>query len=320
VIPVVGVAWLESVLGVLQFGVTRAGGGETSGVSGTYVNRNHFAGLLEMAFPLATLGAVALWRKSTEQHEGSARLVLAAIALLGAGGCLLLGIGFSLSRMGFVATLGAMVLTTGILLIDRTPNSVGRPGWRWFAAVALPVFLLACLPTSELLDRFGALTVGSRISSDARLGIWNDTFPLIAAYKWVGCGLGAYEFAFYRFNAHSPMDTGDLAHNDYLQIVAELGLVGAALAAALALRIAWRVLSVMLWMPASRNWELAVGILGALFAIGLHSLAERHRRQPGFTRALTSSADQIRSPKGDCSFSKAPEAIQAILKSFAYAK
>ena len=273
-IPVVAVAWLESALGLLQLGAMRVAGGETSVVTGTYVNRDHFAGLLEMAFPLAALGAVALWRKS-KAHSGSfAWPVLAAVALLGVGGCLLLGIGFSLSRMGFLATLAATVLTTGILLVPRTHRFSGRAGWRWFAGVALLVFLLACLPSSELLGRFGEMTAGKRISSDARVGIWSDTLPMVAAYKWVGCGLGAYQYAFYRFNVHSPMDTVDFAHNDYLQMVAELGSIGAALVAALALWIAWRVLSVVLWMPASPNWELAVGILGALFAIGLHGLTD----------------------------------------------
>jgi O-antigen ligase len=230
--------------------------------------------LLEMAFPLAVLGAVALWRKSRARPFRSVRPALAAIGFLSVGGCLLMGIGFSLSRMAFIATLGATVLIAGMLLASRTSRSVERSRWRWVAAAALPVFLFAFLPTRQLLDRFGALAGGNSVATDPRARIWSDTLPLIAAHKWVGCGLGAYEYAFYCFNTRSPMDTIDFAHNDYLQIAAELGLIGAALAAALALWIVWRLLSVVLRMRASQNWELAVGILGALFAIGVHSLAD----------------------------------------------
>lgn len=273
-IPVVVVAWLETVLGMLQFRAMRSGGGATSVVTGTYVNRDHFAGLLEMAFPLAALGAVALWRKSEAQRVRSARPALAAIGSLSVGACLLTGIGFSLSRMGFIATLGAAALIMGALLASGARHSDRGSGWRWLAAAALPVLLMVCLPTKELLDRFGEMRAASRISSDPRMAIWSDTLPLIAAYKWVGCGLGAFEYAFYRFNIHSPMDTVAFAHNDYLQITAELGFIGAMMAAALAIWIARRVVWVVLRMPASRNWELAVGILGALFAIGLHSLAD----------------------------------------------
>jgi O-antigen ligase len=273
VIPVIAVAWLESVLGLLQFRAMRAGG-ETNAVTGTYVNRDHFAGLLEMAFPLAVLGAVALWRKSRTGSGRSVRPALAAIGSLGVAGSLLMGICFSLSRMGFIATLGATVVITGTLLVSRPRPSVGGSRWRWLAAAALPVCLFAFLPTGALLDRFGALTTGNPVASDPRMEIWGDTLPLIAAYKWVGCGLGAYEYAFYRFNASSPMDTIDFAHNDYLQIAAELGFIGAALASALALCIVWRLMSMVLWMRANQNWELAVGILGALFAIGVHSLAD----------------------------------------------
>ncbi len=274
VAPVVAVGWLESILGLVQFRAMQAGGGETSVVTGTYVNRDHFAGLLEMAFPLAVLWAVALWRRSRVQGANSARLALAVVGLLCVGGCLLAGIGSSLSRMGFVATLIATTVIAGTLLGSRTRSSAGRSSWRWLAAVALPVFLIACLPTKELLDRFGEMSGEEPTASDGRMGIWNDTLHLIATYKWVGCGLGAYEYAFYRFNTKSPMETVDFAHNDYLQIVAELGWIGAALAAALAVWIVWRVLSVVLWMRASSNWELAVGLLGALLALGVHSLAD----------------------------------------------
>jgi len=286
VIPVVVVAWFESVLGLLQFRAMLAGNSETSGASGTYVNRDHFAGLLEMAFPLAVLWAIALWRKSKVQGGSSAKMGLVAIGLLGVGACMLTGIGFSLSRMGFIATLGATVLISVTLLVSRKSQAVRRSGWRWMAAVALPVFLLACLPTKGLLDRFAEMTERNQVASDARTGIWGDTLHLIAAYKWVGCGLGAYEYAFYRFNTSSPMDTIDFAHNDYLQIAAELGWIGAVLAAALAVSIVRRVLTVVLRMRASSNWELAVGILGALFAIALHSLADFNLYIPANALAL----------------------------------
>lgn len=273
-IPVVSVAWLESVLAFLQFRAIRTGAAETNMVSGTYVNRDHLAGLLEMAFPLAVLWAVALWRKSKAQAGGSAKSALAAVGLLGVGACLLTGIVFSLSRMGFLAALGAAILILVTLLLSRPRQAVRGSGWQWLAAMALPVFLLVCLPTRELLVRFGEIREANQAASETRAGIWGDSLHLIAAYKWAGCGLGAYEYAFYRFNANSPMDTVDFAHNDYLQVAAELGWIGAALAATLALWIVWRVLLVVLWMRGSPNWELAVGILGALFAISLHSLAD----------------------------------------------
>src|ERR1039457_4046230 len=57
--PVLVLAWLEAVLGLVQFFFMRMAGPDAASVSGTYVNRDHFAGLLEMAFPLAVMGALS---------------------------------------------------------------------------------------------------------------------------------------------------------------------------------------------------------------------------------------------------------------------
>ena len=188
------------------------------------------------------------------------------------GVCVLMGIVFSLSRMGFISTLGATSLTTFILLGSQTRRLPGVGlGWRWLTSVALLGCLLVFLPTRGLIDRLAKLTTRAE---EERSEIWRDSLHLIAAYKWTGAGLGAYEYGLYRFKVTSPMETVDFAHNDYLQITAELGFVGAALAAALALWILWRLVSVVLWTRGSRNWELAVGLLGALLAIALHSLVD----------------------------------------------
>src|ERR1035438_9438266 len=61
------------------------------------------------------------------------------------------------------------------------------------------------------------------ISSDMRTGMWRDTLGLIKAFPLFGCGLGAYQSCFPRYQTVAPMYTIDFAHNDYLQYLAELG-------------------------------------------------------------------------------------------------
>jgi O-antigen ligase len=274
VTPVIAVAWLESMLGLAQFYMLHA---RDSGirVTGTYINPNHFVGLLEISFPLAILWAVSVWRKGIARRAVSAGPASATIGLLAVAACLLMGVVFSLSRMGFISTVGATILTIFILLGSsaRRPSGVVI-GRRWLTSVAVLGCLLIFLPTKGLVGRLAGLTATETLSIDARSGIWSDTLGMIGAYRWTGSGLGTYEYAFYRFKKILPMDTVEFAHNDYLQIAAELGFIGAALAGALGVWIAWRLLSVVLWMRGSGNWELAVGLLGALFAIALHSLVD----------------------------------------------
>jgi O-antigen ligase len=176
--------------------------------------------------------------------------------------------------MGFASTLAAAGLAGGILLISRGPRvTVRRLAWGWAAAVVLPVCLFVALPTRELLDRYRDLVRFDRISRDARVEIWRDSLAMVASYKWGGCGLGAFEYGFYRFNSRTPMDTVDFAHNDYLQILAELGIVGMVLALTLGLSIVWSLVS-LVRAPTGEDWALGVGLLGAFFAIALHSFTD----------------------------------------------
>jgi len=53
--------------------------GSANGSNGTYVNRDHFSGLLELAFPLALLWAVWIWKKGTTRLHQPAAPALAPL-------------------------------------------------------------------------------------------------------------------------------------------------------------------------------------------------------------------------------------------------
>jgi O-antigen ligase len=80
--------------------------------------------------------------------------------------------------------------------------------------------------------------------------------------------MGGYETAFLRFKNVAPMNTVDYAHNDYLQYLAELGLVGFLLA----LGVLGRCLY---WMSRGLGRSrLVAGAFGAVAAMGAHSLVD----------------------------------------------
>jgi O-antigen ligase len=263
--PVIALAWLEALLGLVQFFLMRMAGGAAASVSGTYSSYDHFAGLLEMAFPLAVMGAL-----HSRDPLGRIPAAVRTAAMLAAAACLLMGIILSLSRMGVLATLAAFA---GVLaaLAFSLPH---RRRWVWLIPAAVPLLILVSLSTRELLLRFADLTATPDISKDARVEAWSDTLHVIAAYPWTGCGLGAYERGMYRFKNAVPTRTLDYAHNDYLQMAAELGIPGILLLAALAVWVLSRTLRVVIFMRGSPNWALACGLLGALLAIAVHSLAD----------------------------------------------
>jgi O-antigen ligase len=226
-----------------------------------------------MVFPLALLAAfVALRRgKATKPARPVSRALL-VVGFLGIAACLLLAVLTSLSRMGFLAILSAILLTAVILLGRKSRDT--RHKWRWVIPAFAVLFLLVLLPTQELLDRFAETTVTGQVTEATRINIWNDTFHMIGAYKWAGSGLGAYEHGLLRFKTVAPLNTVDFAHNDYLQITAELGFIGAILAGVLVMIVIWRLLSVVRCCRGTENWELAVGLLVALLTMGLHGLVD----------------------------------------------
>lgn len=283
ILPVVAVAFPESILGMLQFYWMRAMHGDSGPATGTYVYHNHFSGLLEMAFPLALLWAVWVWRHGSDRRrEAGLGTALKTAGLLGIAGCLLGGITASLSRMGLVSLIAAMITTSLVILGVRPRRSqTARSRWLW----AIPAFLVAvvllllCLP-KEFVARFGQIATEPTLTIDARTNIWRDTLSEVAASPWTGVGLGAYEHGLYRFKTAAPTNAVDFAHNDYLQILAELGIPGAALAAALGLWILFSCSSVVLSVRRRLNWEFAAGLLIGLVTLGFHSLADFNLYSP----------------------------------------
>jgi len=149
-----------------------------------------------------------------------------------------------------------------------------RRAWRWAVPLALPLAILILLPTRELILRFADMASTREVSQADRVKIWRDTLRVMGAYKWTGCGLGAFEHGMFRYQTAAPVNTVDFAHNDFLQILAELGIPGGLLVLALAGWIAARVLAVVLWRRSTRNWELAIGLLASFVTVGVHSLAD----------------------------------------------
>lgn len=124
------------------------------------------------------------------------------------------------------------------------------------------------LPTDEWIGRYASIAQTEDISGDTRAQIWRDTVPMIREHLITGVGMGGYETAFLRFKNVAPTNTVDYAHNDYLQYLAELGLVGFALALAVLGRCLY-------WMARGlERSRLVAGACGAVAAMGAHSLVD----------------------------------------------
>ena len=112
VLPLLIIAAFEALLGIIQFSLGSSG----TVARGTYVNRNHFAGLLELILPFAAAWPLAYVRKYTMREGISATEALKISGMWTLAAAFLVATIFSQSRMGFLATLFSLFVV-GVLAV-----------------------------------------------------------------------------------------------------------------------------------------------------------------------------------------------------------
>jgi O-antigen ligase len=196
-------------------------------------------------------------------RSGNAAFVLLALACLAA----------TASRGGQLSfLLGLSVL--GLLLVRHD-----RSAWKTIAASVLVfVALLAAIaPFQQMgssLSRFTSMDSDS--STSDRLEMLKSTWRMVEDGPWYGSGLGTYKVRYLMYRSPDEVSTtGDLAHNDYLQMLAEGGPILAGLLALLALSIGFAALR--LWRSArtttadSPQFIESAGLVAALSCLFGHA-------------------------------------------------
>jgi O-antigen ligase len=155
-------------------------------------------------------------------------------------------------------------------------------------AVLRPLALVALVAASILAGIFwvGAdLSVAERLAQQGtenpagRYGIWGDTLKLIASNPITGVGLGAYQTAFTAFSSGDGSLIIEYAHNDYLQVLSDAGIVGGALAIWF-LVVLGRSFVKAIRTEDARMRATALGCGGGIFALLVHSLFDFNLQIP----------------------------------------
>jgi len=246
------------------------------GTFGPFVNRNHFAGFMVMGVGLA--GGMLIGRSVRRELlavYGSVLLLLSA------------GVLVSASRGGVLA-LGAEILFLALVALPIALAGGRRsPGWRPLVLRALGALLIGggaivgslFLVGSEGLVRNLSQTAGEidgQLPLDERYSrrdIWLATSRIVADHPWFGVGLGAFPFAYTRYDQSSGAQRVEQTHNDYLQILVDTGIVGGLLT----------VVFVILFFVSAfrsarthhrRRRSIVLGALSGCFAIAIHSFVD----------------------------------------------
>lgn len=230
--------FLESIYG-------RLGPHEGESPFGPFLNRNHFAGWMLMALPLSMgyLGALASSATRTMKPGWRNRVLWCASRdanrlLVVAFGIFLMALSLLLttSRSG-VVSFGISLLLSASFFLARRSSGLHR--------TIVAGLLVGCIATASswadldaIVARFDAVP-GSGLNG--RLGLWQDARRVIQDFPLVGSGLNTYGAAMQRYQRFDLRNHYAEAHNDYLQLAAEGGLLLGAPALLLVLLFAWNV-------------------------------------------------------------------------------
>jgi O-antigen ligase len=195
---------------------------------GPFVNPNHFAGWMAMALPV-TLGLICS-RISRAMRRGvrgwrdvvrwlSSPSASGLILLMMAAATMGLSLVLSLSRSGILCFLLAVLLTTRAVVKRQR-------GFRRLAAAGYLATMAVCV----LLWVGPATLAGEFSTSDwtqvqGRIGAWRDAVGVGRAFPLTGTGLNTYGYAMRVYQRHDMAAHYTAAHNDYLQLAAEGGLL-----------------------------------------------------------------------------------------------
>jgi O-antigen ligase len=269
VVPLLIIGFIEAVFGIIQV----SAGWPNSQGTGTYTNRDHFSGMLEMLLPQAVMLGWVILRKRRDQLERSIWPAIYVCVVWATAALFLVSIVYSLSRMGFFVALCSLFLTGALSFGPRLPS-------RNFRTIALTLLALGALalfiflPPDQLLARFAELSASEKISADARIDFWKETILLIDEFRWFGCGLGGFESSFLKYQEIMNAYRVEMAHNDFLQYLAELGLVGFSILMAAVVGILIPVVKGIVQVDDENRRLLLVACAGSFAAIGIHSFVD----------------------------------------------
>ncbi len=255
----------------------------TEEATGTYINHNHFAGLLELVIPFAAM-MVFYNLQSRPGHGGGERrggrpgrtgldpriIFYAFIMIL-----LLVGVVFSRSRMGIFSVVTSLMLMGLLGLLGE-----GRRAW-----MVITLLVIACSMTyavwiglDPIVKRFESITPSG--SPWSRSSIWKQADGILKDYPAVGTGLGTFPVAFRRYQTSLLELQVDHAHNDYLEVATDTGIAGAVL---LFVPILWLLVKMIFAYAGARNpyrRSVLLACIGSITALLIHTTMDFNLQIP----------------------------------------
>ena len=313
-VAVMAAGALESLYGMFEFFsghrhiLNVAAENLISSATGTFVNRNYFAGYLLMVIPLSMgflfsrevtrTGRYRGWRHGLSSLDGKTLLIGFGVIVM------ILGLLFSASRMGILSLLLSFTL---IILFFRSSRKGGRFSRGSILILGLAILWAAWIGLDAVISRFFTASEDFK----GRWMFWVNTFQIYKDFPIFGSGLGTFFQVFPMYRSSHIVGLVTHAENDFLQLLSEVGALGMSPVVILFFFLLWKVFSgVRALTDGEPARYIALGGLVGILALMFHSLVERNIQVPAnaflytFVFALVLRVAQIsqakpRTPKLD---------------------
>lgn len=250
-------------------------------VSGTFVNRDHFSGYLEMIIPLAIGLVIARidlfslpglkWREKvlrlSEKSLSINLLVTFSIIIMS------VAIIFSKSRSGVFILILTFILLFELIIIFYKRVEDKKKGTKIFLTVIflLVIFVSLYMGIESTLERFSL----NKLLREQRPVFWANTLKLFVRFPFFGTGLGTFSSLYPDWES----STGQIvrlyhAHNDYLEYLSELGIIGMTLLLGGVLFMLIKSFEIWRERRHSEIKGLALGGIVSVLCILIHSITD----------------------------------------------
>lgn len=247
-------------------------------VTGTFINRNYFAGYLLMVIPLTVgflfsreavrIGRFRGWRERLVSLDGKTLIIGFCVMVM------ILGLLFSASRMGISSLLLSFTLLS---LLFRSPSKEQKFARTSILILGLAILWAAWIGLDFVISRF----LTSSEDFKGRWVFWANTFQILKDFPIFGSGLGTFTWVFPMYRSFHFVGIATHAENDFLQLASEVGLVGIGLLLILFLIFFYKAISgIRLLSHRESTKYIGIGGLVGILALMFHSIVERNIQVP----------------------------------------
>jgi O-antigen ligase len=258
--------------------------------TGTYINRNHLAGLLELSVALGVgmlLGQPTRYYGSLRQRLRqlisvmlSSKIILRLLLAV-----MVIALVLTRSRMGNTAFFASLMIAGALALLLMRNKTTSTT----VLLTSLLVIDIAIVGTFFGVDKVAERIQETSVEGESRDEVARDTFAMFMEYPITGVGAGNFTYVFPAFKGEDILTRQiyNNAHNDYAQFAAEFGAPATLALGVLVLWAFWNGVTAMRQRNSPLHQGVGFAVVMSIVAYAIHSTVDFNLQIPANAFILT---------------------------------